>query len=159
MCCTSTNVTIAIASDRLPPRITGDGGAGARLLLAGNLDYRPDLRQPQFSGRILTALVRSLAREESGGGLIAVRMTSGMQGGVTLHLALARNVGTCRPDAKGEIQTGGPREDESYRPTGRLSSRRSSSILKSSDAQASSQRLNEITVLYPVHLTMLYLAG
>jgi galactokinase len=42
----------------------------------------------------------SLARDKSGGGLIAVRMTSGMQGGVTLHLALAQNVGTCRPDAK-----------------------------------------------------------
>jgi hypothetical protein len=55
----------------------------------------------------------SLARDKSGGGLIAVRMTSGMQGGVTLHLALARNVGTCRPDAKGEVQAGGPREDES----------------------------------------------
>ena len=34
-------------------------------------------------------------------------------GGVTLDQALARNVGTCRPDAKGEIQTGGPREDQS----------------------------------------------
>jgi hypothetical protein len=54
----------------------------------------------------------SLAREKSGGGLIAVRMTSGMQGGVTLHLALARNVGTCRPDAKGEVQAGCPRKDE-----------------------------------------------
>ena len=53
----------------------------------------------------------SLAREKSGGGLIAVRMTSGMQDGVTLHLALARNVGTCRPDAKGEVQAGGPREE------------------------------------------------
>lgn len=30
-------------------------------------------------------------------------------GGVTVDQALARNVGTCRPDAKGEIQTGGPR--------------------------------------------------
>ena len=35
------------------------------------------------------------------------------EGGVTLHLALARNVGTCRPDAKGEVQAGGPRKDES----------------------------------------------
>jgi len=47
------------------------------------------------------------------GGLTAVRAASGMQGGVTLHLALARNVGTCRPDAKEEVQAGGPREDES----------------------------------------------
>ncbi len=35
------------------------------------------------------------------------------EGGVTLQLAFARNVGTCRPDAKGEIQAGGPCEDES----------------------------------------------
>ena len=35
------------------------------------------------------------------------------EGGVTLDQALARNVGTCRPAAKGEIQTGGPREDQS----------------------------------------------
>jgi hypothetical protein len=35
------------------------------------------------------------------------------EGGVTLSLARARNVGTCRPDAKGEIQVGGPHEGES----------------------------------------------
>ena len=32
---------------------------------------------------------------------------------MNLHLALARNVGTCRPDGKGEVQAGGPRKDES----------------------------------------------
>jgi len=35
------------------------------------------------------------------------------EGGVTLHLAFAWNVGTCRPDDKGEIQVSGPHEDES----------------------------------------------
>ena len=35
------------------------------------------------------------------------------EGGVTLNRAFARNVGTCRPDAKGAIQAGGPREDRS----------------------------------------------
>ena len=33
------------------------------------------------------------------------------EGGVTLHLAFAWNVGTCRPDDKGEIQVSGPHED------------------------------------------------
>ena len=33
--------------------------------------------------------------------------------GVTLIQALVRNVGTCRPDAKGEIQVRGPHEGES----------------------------------------------
>ena len=34
-------------------------------------------------------------------------------GGVTLRRALARNVGTCRPDAKGDAQMGGPHEIKS----------------------------------------------
>lgn len=34
-------------------------------------------------------------------------------GGVTLTQALVRNLGTCRPDAKGEIQAEGLRKDES----------------------------------------------
>ena len=35
------------------------------------------------------------------------------KGGVTLIQALVRNLGTCRPDAKGEIQADGLREGES----------------------------------------------
>jgi len=35
------------------------------------------------------------------------------KGGVTLIQALVRNLGTCRSDAKGEIQAEGLREDES----------------------------------------------
>ena len=35
------------------------------------------------------------------------------RGGVTLIQAFVRNVGTCRPDGKGETQAGGPREGES----------------------------------------------
>ena len=35
------------------------------------------------------------------------------EGGVTLHLALAWNVGTCRPNVKEEVQAGGPRKEES----------------------------------------------
>jgi hypothetical protein len=34
------------------------------------------------------------------------------KGGVTLIQALVRNLGTCRPDAKGEIQAEGLRKDE-----------------------------------------------
>jgi hypothetical protein len=34
-------------------------------------------------------------------------------GGVTLRLAFARNMGTCRPDAKGDAQMGGPHESQS----------------------------------------------
>jgi hypothetical protein len=35
------------------------------------------------------------------------------KGGVTLIQALVRNLGTCRPDAKGEIQAEGLRKNES----------------------------------------------
>ena len=35
------------------------------------------------------------------------------EGGVTLIQASMWNAGTCRPDVKGEIQAGGPCEDES----------------------------------------------
>ncbi len=36
-----------------------------------------------------------------------------LEGGVTPRQALAWNVGTCRLDAKGEVQVGGPDEDQS----------------------------------------------
>jgi hypothetical protein len=56
---------------------------------------------------------KSLTRDELGGcpdcGPGGIRH----EGGVTLRRAFARNVGTCRPDAKGAIQAGGPREDRS----------------------------------------------
>ena len=56
---------------------------------------------------------KSLTREESGGWPDCCPDDIRHEGGVTLHLAFAWNVGTCRPDAKGEVQAGGPREDES----------------------------------------------
>jgi hypothetical protein len=54
-----------------------------------------------------------LTREQSGGS--PDYWPDGIRhgGGVTLRQAFAWNVGTCRPDAKGEIQMGGPHEDES----------------------------------------------
>ncbi len=56
---------------------------------------------------------QSLTREESGGCPDYCPDGIRHEGGVTLQLAFARNVGTCRPDAKGEIQVGGPYEGES----------------------------------------------
>jgi hypothetical protein len=55
----------------------------------------------------------SLAREKSGRWPDCCPDGIRHEGGVTLHPAFARNVGTCRPDVKGELQAGGPREDES----------------------------------------------
>src|ERR1700740_990753 len=56
---------------------------------------------------------KSLTRDESGGSPDCGPGGIRHEGGVTLNQALARNVGTCRPDAKGAIQAGGPREDRS----------------------------------------------
>ena len=54
-----------------------------------------------------------MTRDQSGGWPDCCPDGIRHEGGVTLHLAFAWNVGTCRPDAKGEIQVGGPHEDES----------------------------------------------
>ena len=56
---------------------------------------------------------KSLPRDESGGWPDCCPDGIRHEGGVTLGLARARNVGTCRPDVKGAIQAGGPREDRS----------------------------------------------
>src|SRR6516164_8148301 len=55
----------------------------------------------------------SLTRNKSGVCFFLAEDGIRDEGGVTLNRALARNVGTCRPDAKGEVQMGGPHEDES----------------------------------------------
>jgi hypothetical protein len=54
-----------------------------------------------------------LTREESGGWPDYCPDGIRHEGGVTLQQAVAWNVGTCRSDVKGEIQMGGPYEDES----------------------------------------------
>src|SRR5258707_12154308 len=64
---------------------------------------------------------------ETGGKVVASGISSGgalepgpsgtrLGGGVNPAQALFRNVGTCRPDVKGESQAGGPRESESTDP-------------------------------------------
>ena len=55
----------------------------------------------------------SLTRDEPGGWPDCCPGGIRREGGVTLNWALAWNVGTCRPDVKGAIQAGGPREDRS----------------------------------------------
>ena len=55
----------------------------------------------------------SLTRDESGGRPDFCPGGIRHEGGVTLIQASMWNAGTCRPDVKGEIQAGGPCEDES----------------------------------------------
>ena len=56
---------------------------------------------------ILSSAVRSLVQA------LSILWSSRRASGVTLGLALARNVGTCRPDGKGDAQMGCPRESKS----------------------------------------------
>src|SRR5262249_53195052 len=83
--------------------VAGKGGTRFRQVRCRETSVSEPLRKCRKHMDDVETGRMSLAREKSGGGLIAVRVTSGMQGGVTLHLALARNVGTCRPDAKEEV--------------------------------------------------------
>jgi hypothetical protein len=53
----------------------------------------------------------SLPRDQSGGRPDCCPDDIRHEGGVTLSQAHAWNVGTCRPDAKEEIQAGGPCKD------------------------------------------------
>jgi hypothetical protein len=55
----------------------------------------------------------SLTRDKSGGWPDCCPDGIRHEGGVTLHLAFVWNVGTCRLDAKGDIQMGSTHEDES----------------------------------------------
>src|SRR5215471_18900218 len=55
----------------------------------------------------------SLTREESGGRPDCCPDGIRHEGGVTVNQALVWNVGTCCPDVKGELQAGGPCEEES----------------------------------------------
>src|SRR6202012_2813886 len=54
----------------------------------------------------------SLTRDEPGGWPDFCPGGIRHKGGVTRNQASMRNAGTCRPDAKGEIQMGRPYEDE-----------------------------------------------
>lgn len=56
---------------------------------------------------------KSLLRDQSGGSPDYCPGGIRHEGGVTLRQALAWNMGTCRLDAKGDIQAGGPCKDKS----------------------------------------------
>jgi hypothetical protein len=59
--------------------------------------------ETEVSGHLGTSLGGALDPGPSG-----IRL----EGGVTPRQAIARNVGTCRLDAKGNLQVGGPDEDQ-----------------------------------------------
>lgn len=54
--------------------------------------------------------IETLSRAAGGGGPVYGSTGVRHEGGVTLIQAWVRNVGTCRADAKGDAQAGGPRK-------------------------------------------------
>ena len=54
--------------------------------------------------------IETLSREGGGGGPVYGSTGVRHEGGVILIQAWVRNVGTCRPDAKGAAQVGSPRK-------------------------------------------------
>jgi hypothetical protein len=54
--------------------------------------------------------IETLSREIGGGGPVYGSTGVRHEGGVILIQAWVRNVGTCRADAKGDAQAGGPRK-------------------------------------------------
>ncbi len=92
--------------------VVGKGGTGFRQVRCGETSASEPLMKCRKRMDDVKTGRQSLTREESGGCPDYCPDGIRHEGGVTLQLAFARNVGTCRPDAKGEIQAGGPCEDE-----------------------------------------------
>jgi hypothetical protein len=93
--------------------VAGKGGTRFRQVRCRETSVSEPLRKCRKRRDDVETGRMSLAREKSGGWPDCRPDGIRHEGGVTLHLALARNVGTCRSDAKGEVQAGGPRKDES----------------------------------------------
>ena len=110
------------AGSKPPQAATVKSRGGERCGKGGTRSRQVWLRETSASEPLMTCRRRiddvetgekSLPRDESGGcpdyGPDGIRH----EGGVTLGLAHARNVGTCRPDAKGDAQMGCPHESKS----------------------------------------------
>ena len=91
--------------------VAGKGGTGFRQVRCRETSASKPLMKCRKRMDDVETGRKSLTREESGGWPDCCPDDIRHEGGVTLHLAFAWNVGTCRPDAKGAIQAGGPRED------------------------------------------------
>src|SRR5271165_8827 len=105
-----------------PQAATVKSRGGERCGKGGTWSRQVRLKETSASEPLMTCRKRmddvetggkSLTRDQSGGWPDCRPGGIRHEGGVTLSQALVRNVGTCRSDAKGGIQAGGPCKDES----------------------------------------------
>jgi hypothetical protein len=90
--------------------VAGNGGEVLRQVRVKETNASEPLMKCRKNQSDVETGIEVLSREGSGG--LPVYCFTGVrhEGGVSLTQAWVRNVGTCRSDAKGETQAGGPRK-------------------------------------------------
>ena len=90
--------------------VAGKGGEGLRQVRIKKTNASEPLMKCRKNESDVETGIETLSREA--GGELPVYGSTGVrhEGGVILIQAWVRNVGTCRPDAKGDAQAGSPRK-------------------------------------------------
>ena len=90
--------------------VAGKGGAELRQVRITKTNASEPLMTCRKTSRDVETGIETLSREAGGG--VPVYGSTGVrhEGGVIVIQAWVRNVGTCRPDAKGDAQAGSPRK-------------------------------------------------
>ena len=90
--------------------VAGKGGAGLRQVRIKKTNASEPLMTCRKTLHDVETGIETLSREGGGGGPAYGSTGVRHEGGVILIQAWVRNVGTCRPDAKGDAQVGSPRK-------------------------------------------------
>ena len=90
--------------------VAGKGGAGLRQVRIKKTNASEPLKMCRKNERDVKTGIETLSREAGGGEPVYGSTGVRHEGGVILMQAWMRNVGTCRPDAKGDTQAGSPRK-------------------------------------------------
>ncbi len=90
--------------------VVGKGGAGLRQVRIKKTNASEPLMTCRKTLHDVETGIETLSREGGGGGPAYGSTGVRHEGGVILIQAWVRNVGTCRPDAKGAAQAGSPRK-------------------------------------------------
>ena len=90
--------------------VAGKDGAGLRQVRIKKTNASEPLMTCRKTSSDVETGIETLSREAGGG--VPVYGSTGVrhEGGVIVIQAWVRNVGTCRPDAKGDAQAGSPRK-------------------------------------------------
>jgi hypothetical protein len=105
--------------ERLPSRaavvsVAGKGGARSRQVRSEETSAsKPPMTCRNSLDDVETRGMVVASGTSAGGALETGPRGIRLGGGVNLDQALLRNVGTCRPDVKGDVQAGDPRKDQS----------------------------------------------